>query len=1009
MKKIFSTPFSQKKLFSIFHEIEIENILEKSPEQLLIVVPNRRFKTLLERHIYDFTKGKGFIHPNIISIDDLWIAIINEQYESLAFERKWQRELIIEKAMSRFPEFQNQPNKQSWINVLDKSIVYWEQRMSVEDSEYLNAEWLGDIISDRIKLFGEFYSVYESLGFSCNLISRERLRKYLPEKSDYFKSFTHIVFLSLDEWIPEHWDFLIKKTLDVPNVIFSIDRMMEFSLPYQEDVISKLLSYEYSFSDHDAIIPRDITKYKSVLVNRVEEIQSIASLVRQLSATGHPLHRICIVLKEPDKYLSWIQKIFNEHNISFNYSAGLPISETAVTQLLYAQCALISGELNPNTVKKYCSNPIVSLNYLNPLIDLIRVNYGEFDSVSELKIWIELIKNRISSVTLSDRKKNSFSRFEKVMDVLQNVIESIESYSVRFYRSNSNAERSAIFRDWMLSRMNQNKITDRDLFNYASWTVFQQILNLLEKLGDFDPAILKMSNNDFITTLKKQAENLTWNEPVRDGVQILGALEAKGTDYDIVFIPGLHSRIYPEIQNERLFFSLRDLKNLNDSMEIDQRLIEEGEFNNLVNLPNKALFVSYSPSNDFPDEGSSLFLQMMEIDSPFEKWPSVSHHDARTAIVSEMNTEFEFQIERKNYLRHIKQFGDASRFDGLVRNKISLSLIRDYFQKKNNTISATEFDKYAECGFRFLSDRLLGIGQTDEYSEGFDHLTKGTMLHRILYLFFSELLNEKKSTIINPDNFENYWLRMIDIAEKVVDEADHTGRMTFKKEKEKQRLTNIEISPLRSFLELEMVRSEFAEVIAVEYDFGNISDEFKIRFETMLGEFRLNGRIDRLDRISENNKHVIYDYKTSDKNGIQKLIDHNKSFQFLVYSYAVSELLGDVGGCVYLSLKSKPEKLTDHLSDFWGEINVFKKYYPTGRKGYKPDRISEFTNKIQSVPELLGNVINRMISGDFRLNETAHLAAKGFACSEYCPLSTTCRKDEQRIEVLSKIIDSGDE
>ena len=220
---------------------------------------------------------------------------------------------------------------------------------------------------------------------------------------------------------------------------------------------------------------------------------------------------------------------------------------------------------------------------------------------------------------------------------------------------------------------------------------------------------------------------------------------------------------------------------------------------------------------------------------------------------------------------------------------------------------------------------------------------------------------------------------------------------------------NPDISPLRSFLDLEIIRSEFADVVQVEYDFGSNSNEHKIRFETMLGQFHLNGRIDRVDRLKSDNKYIIYDYKLSAKNGTQKLINARKSFQFPVYGFAVSQLLGLVGGCIYYTLKLKQETLTDHLSDFWGEQEIIKKYSKSLRRGLKAENISEFTNKIETVPDLLGHSVNRIASGDFRLNETAHDYRKGFECSPYCSLASTCRKDEQRIEILSKISDSGEE
>ena len=59
-------------------------------------------------------------------------------------------------------------------------------------------------------------------------------------------------------------------------------------------------------------------------------------------------------------------------------------------------------------------------------------------------------------------------------------------------------------------------------------------------------------------------------------------------------------------------------------------------------------------------------------------------------------------------------------------------------------------------------------------------------------------------------------------------------------------------------------------------------------FETAIGNVRIRGRIDRIDR--EGSDYTVIDYKTSKQ--ASSLNELKKDMQLLVYSVAVSELYG---------------------------------------------------------------------------------------------------------------------
>ena len=96
-------------------------------------------------------------------------------------------------------------------------------------------------------------------------------------------------------------------------------------------------------------------------------------------------------------------------------------------------------------------------------------------------------------------------------------------------------------------------------------------------------------------------------------------------------------------------------------------------------------------------------------------------------------------------------------------------------------------------------------------------------------------------------------------------------------------------------------------------------------FETSIGEVKLRGRIDRIDKDGPN--YTVVDYKTSKK--APSLNELKKDMQLLVYALAVRGMYGDggklkveIGFCAlmrkcFFNPNKKPSKLCKQKSPTW--------------------------------------------------------------------------------------------
>jgi ATP-dependent helicase/nuclease subunit B len=182
----------------------------------------------------------------------------------------------------------------------------------------------------------------------------------------------------------------------------------------------------------------------------------------------------------------------------------------------------------------------------------------------------------------------------------------------------------------------------------------------------------------------------------------------------------------------------------------------------------------------------------------------------------------------------------------------------------DQVFSASRFESFANCPFRFFLERGLGLDPVkDEEPDPdawLDPMTRGSALHGIYSIFLRRLRAEKRRPVAG--DWKILWKIARNELDRLREEIPPPSEAVYAAENDQ-----IE-RDLRLFLKLEIPRADVVPV-AIEAPFGfgtaeseePLSQADAVRIDIGSGEIRLRGRIDRIDRLADGTFEVI-DYKT---------------------------------------------------------------------------------------------------------------------------------------------------
>lgn len=313
---------------------------------------------------------------------------------------------------------------------------------------------------------------------------------------------------------------------------------------------------------------------------------------------------------------------------------------------------------------------------------------------------------------------------------------------------------------------------------------------------------------------------------------------------------------------------------------------------------------------------------------------------ARRTLTSNNSDEEMFSgitpLVKRNIQQYIKftanNDGKSVKLDKASLSKEILSMLED---KANSPISISQLETYAACPYRYFLQNILKITPPDDLELGMTPLEEGNFLHKIVYLFYTELAQQtlkqspdlrldKNSSKdlppvipvnLDPQKRKEYQSLLSDIAESVLNETkfDHP---LYEIEKQAILGTKNHSSIINIWLNNELQRKEHnwdTSPILFEFGFGSKTLN-NSKSETIdLDGLKLKGKVDRVEKLNNTDEFLIADYKLSAKiNANTKRVEQGKSFQMPLYMLAMQEIFKEkyglkwgATGSIYYFFKTK--------------------------------------------------------------------------------------------------------
>jgi hypothetical protein len=350
-------------------------------------------------------------------------------------------------------------------------------------------------------------------------------------------------------------------------------------------------------------------------------------------------------------------------------------------------------------------------------------------------------------------------------------------------------------------------------------------------------------------------------EPLR-GLQVMGMLETRNLDFKNVCILSLNEGALPayETKGSYLPHSIRKAYAL-PTVDHQDAMYAYLFYRTLQRAEN--IFLFYNTETDVLGQGEmSRLLQQLIYESGLNPLHKILSSPLRPHPVEPIVIEKSDQV-----IALIAKINDGnSRFKG---------------------ISPSALNAYLECRLQFYLKHIIKIREADEVEEDLDARVLGTLLHHMMEQFYKNLTAEKKSRLVEPDDFEGLDKKLATLLDQAFMEYYHLDP-TKKVEYDGQRIIVREVvnQIARRILEEDRKYAPFTlegtEIKGLTYS---------IRIHQLPGVAILGGTIDRVDRRGDVVR--VIDYKTGrdklDFESVESLFMRNDkrnkaAFQTLLYA-----------------------------------------------------------------------------------------------------------------------------
>ncbi len=483
-------------------------------------------------------------------------------------------------------------------------------------------------------------------------------------------------------------------------------------------------------------------------------------------------------------------------------------------------------------------------------------------------------------------------------------------------------------------------LVDRDLIALRALKKVLRSLFAAQNLFlslDFDEPDQLTQWDEFRRDLHTATDAAALNRGTNRSGQVLITIvaDARGLPHRHVFIPGLSEGVFPApIPEDPLYLDSerRALAERGIYLETQaERAADEGLFYELVGLASDSLTLSrptvqngtlwpesylWRITRDFFSDAQELIQRdRIALGAVIAPADVASQSEAALVVANGMNqAELTPDIQvlyqwlmrdhssqwshvhsaRNMELRRMSRRG-YDRYSGILSQPELVDWVAGQLDA-DHIWSASQFNDYGQCGFRFFSKRLLRLEKVKEPEEGMDAAQLGTLNHAILEKTYARLVAMRVT--ITPDFAEQAVAVLHEVADTVLRDAPHEIGFRASALWEQEKITLVR--KLEALVRLdfsegspagELVNKQPRQPYRQEAPFSpNERHMLEISIDDdAIGRLKVTGYIDRMDRSGD--RVIVVDYKTGSTPINTEEMQRGRNFQMMLYLLAGNQIL----------------------------------------------------------------------------------------------------------------------
>ncbi len=541
---------------------------------------------------------------------------------------------------------------------------------------------------------------------------------------------------------------------------------------------------------------------------------------------------------------------------------------------------------------------------------------------------------------------------------------------------------------------------------------------LLRSAGDYhtDAKTRRFDGQAFMKGLQESLEQALFSlKPQgRNRVQVYDVVMALPKEYKVVFMAGLLEKGFPQEVTEDALFKDVERREMNKrGVVLDERRWRfSGEryfFYMGVSRARERLYLT-APLYDmegrpcltsfFVEEVRKCFKEIPEIKKDLEDFLPGPREWCSESEVTQGLADTLFQPERApsqagQMLPVLNAWLTRPDFREVLANAAAGSSagLSDAGAKKLfaefRSFSATRLEIYANCAFKYFAGRVLSLV---EPPEGSGPREIGDLLHRTLEEFYKELPTETRESPLLWRDTERIKKVLMEKFESILKQGTLARQPLYRQKMLGERMRRT----LSLFVQREKALAEKRNLVPTHFELtfgrGATGALPPLVIPSPLGDIRIEGQIDRVDRVRDADQALVVDYKKSSasrKDSLSVKIEKGLELQLPIYMLAVKRLLGlDPVGAELRFLENSNEQ------------GIYGEHSPEALKAGKRRLYSrvEIDALLARSESLIATYVGRLRKAD--------IAVDSKSC-DYCRFDSVCRFEKWKLIYSESATETG--